>query len=118
MRMAETLAAQLDPARFGVKGLYVFGSTKSASAGPESDINLIVHFQGAKAKRRDLELWLEGWSRSLAEMNFERTGERCGGLLDVHFITDDDIAHRTSYAVRIGAATDAAKPLVLGRRPA
>jgi uncharacterized protein (DUF1778 family) len=118
MRMAEALAAQLDAARFGVKGLYVFGSTKSASAGPDSDINLIVHFQGAKAKRRDLELWLEGWSRSLAEMNFERTGERCGGLLDVHFITDDDIAHRTSYAARIGAATDAAKPLVLGRRPA
>ena len=33
LRMAEHLAAQLDAERFGVKGLYVFGSTKNATAG-------------------------------------------------------------------------------------
>ncbi|MBP1634687.1 MAG: phosphoenolpyruvate synthase, partial [Acidobacteria bacterium] len=43
LRMAEHLASQLDPARFGVKALYVFGSTKNATAGGGSDIDLIAH---------------------------------------------------------------------------
>jgi hypothetical protein len=49
-------------------------------------------------------------------MNYIRTGERTGGLLDVHIITDEDIAKRTSYAVKIGAVTDAARLLRLGGR--
>jgi len=36
------------------------------------------------------------------------------GLLDVHFVTDEDIRNRTSYAVKIGAVTDAARELALG----
>ena len=36
-----------------------------------------------------------------------------GGLLDVHLVTDEDIARRSSYAVKIGAITDAARPLRL-----
>jgi hypothetical protein len=35
-RMARRIAATLDPVRFGVKGLYLFGSTKNATAGPGS----------------------------------------------------------------------------------
>jgi hypothetical protein len=46
-------------------------------------------------------------------LNFQRTGYKSGGLLDVHIVTDDDIVHKTSYAVKIGAATDAARPLPL-----
>ena len=60
--------------------------------------------------------WLEGWSLSLAEMNYLRTGYRTGGLLDFHFVTDDDIASRTSYAAKIGAVTDAARELTLGKQ--
>ena len=33
------------------------------------------------------------------------------GLLDVHLITDTDIATRTSYAVKIDAITDPARKL-------
>ena len=62
-----------------------------------------------------LSSWLEGWSLCLDEMNFVRTGYRTGGLLDIHFVTDEDIAHKTSFAAKIGAATDAARPLPLGR---
>ena len=32
---AEAIASQLDPERFGVKGIYLFGSTKNATAGPK-----------------------------------------------------------------------------------
>ena len=42
-----------------------------------------------------------------------RTGYRTDGLLDVHFVTDEDIAAHTSWAVKIGAVTDAARELSL-----
>jgi predicted nucleotidyltransferase len=113
-RMAESVAARLDPRRFGVQALYVFGSTKNATAGPASDIDLLVHFVGTDTQRRDLERWFEGWSLSLSEINYLRTGYRTDGLLDVHIVTDDDIARGTSYAAKIGAVTDAARELPLG----
>lgn len=116
LRMAEHIASQLDPERFGVAGLYVFGSTKNATAGLGSDIDIIVHFRGDERRRCELERWLEGWSLCLDEMNYLQTGYRTGGLLDVHFVTDDDIAKKTSYAVKIGAITDAARPLPMKKR--
>ena len=116
MRMLERLAAQLDCVRFGVKGLYVFGSTKNATAGPSSDIDLIIHFAGTADQQKELELWLEGWSLSLSEVNFLKTGCVTKGLLEVHYVSDEDIARKTSFAVKIGASTDAAKPILL-RKP-
>ncbi|MCG3136762.1 MAG: hypothetical protein HJJLKODD_00598 [Phycisphaerae bacterium] len=113
MRMAEAIAAQLDGERFGVTALYIFGSTKNATAGPASDIDLLIHFCGSESQRHDLTGWLEGWSLSLSEQNYLRTGYRTAGLLDVCLITDEDIAQRSSYALKINAATDAARPLPL-----
>jgi len=117
LEMAEHIASELDPERFGVKGFYVFGSTKNATAGPGSDIDLLIHFQGSEEQHEDLVLWLEGWSLALAEMNYLRTGYRTSGLLDVHIVTDEDIAQKTSYAAKIGAITDPARPLQMMRRP-
>ena len=116
LRMAERIAAELDPARFGVRALYVYGSTKNATAGPGSDVDLIAHFVGSQEQRRDLLSWFEGWSLALAEMNYLRTGHRSSGLLDVVLVTDEDIERQTSYAAKIGAVTDAARPLRLGPR--
>jgi predicted nucleotidyltransferase len=118
LRMAERIAAEVDPRRFGIKGMYVFGSTKNATAGPGSDIDLLVHVDDQSAATsacRELQLWLDGWSRCLGEMNFLRTGTKSDGLLDVHVVTDTDIANHSSYASKIGAVTDAARPLVLRR---
>jgi predicted nucleotidyltransferase len=116
LRMAESIAMVLDAKHYGVKGVYVFGSTKNAAAGPASDLDLIVHFDGNKRQREALSLWLDGWSRSLAEVNYLRTGYKSDGLLDVHFVTDEDIAKHESYASKIGAVTDPARPLQLGSR--
>jgi len=115
-RMAEHIAGQIDPDRFGVKAMYVFGSTKNATAGPKSDIDLLVHFEGTPEQRKELETWFEGWSLSLAEINYLRTGYATDGLLDVHIITDEDIARKNSYASKIGAVTDPARLLPLGKR--
>jgi pyruvate,water dikinase len=114
LRMVERVGQTLDAQRFGVKGLYVFGSTKNATAGPASDIDLLIHFAGDEDQRRELSTWLEGWSICLAEANYLRTGHRSDGLLDVHIITDEDIERRSSFAVKIGAITDAARAIKIG----
>ena len=57
--------------------------------------------------------WLQGWSLCLAEMNYQKTGYLSDGLLDVHLITDEDIAKKTAFAAKIGAVTDPAQPLKL-----
>jgi len=111
--MAQQIAQQVEAENFGVVGMYIFGSTKNATAGPGSDIDLLVHFRGTPEQSARLELWLNGWSLCLDEMNYMRTGYRAGGLLDVHIVTDDDIAKQTSYASKIGAVTDAARSLPL-----
>lgn len=116
LAMAERIAADVDAARFGVNAMYVFGSTKNATAKASSDIDLLVHVTGTDDQRRALELWLEGWSACLAEMNYFRTGHRRDGLLDVQIVTDADIAQQTTYAAKIGAVTDPARPLKLGAR--
>jgi len=110
-QMADRIAAELDRERMGVKALYIFGSVKNASAGPASDIDLLVHVTGDKEKQRELLDWLDGWSRCLAEFNYQRTGYRTDGLLDVHLVTDQDIENRSSFAVKINAITDAAQEL-------
>jgi predicted nucleotidyltransferase len=114
LRAAEHLAGQLDHGRFGVKAAYVFGSTKNATAGPQSDIDLLLHFDGSESQRKELLSWLDGWNLSLSYMNYLRTGFTIDPLLDIHLITDDDVKHRTSYAARIGATTDSARPLPIG----
>ncbi|HWR15743.1 MAG TPA: PEP/pyruvate-binding domain-containing protein [Terriglobales bacterium] len=110
-RMAQRIAAQLDPEKFGVKAFYLIGSTKNATAGPASDIDIMLHFTGSDAQREELLLWLDGWSSCLAEMNFLRTGYHTDGLLDIHLISDKDIDDRSSFAVKIDAITDAARKL-------
>ncbi|MDH4196588.1 MAG: pyruvate, phosphate dikinase [Candidatus Aminicenantes bacterium] len=117
LEIAEYIASMLDAPRFGVQAMYVIGSTKNATAGPQSDIDLLVHFRGTPAQRQDLMTWMEGWSLSLDELNYRKTGYRSGGILDVHVVTDEDIADKNSYAVKIDAATDAARPLRLKETP-
>jgi hypothetical protein len=114
LKMAEQIARDLDAARHGVVALYVFGSVKNGTAGPASDIDLLVHFRGDERQQSELMSWFEGWSLCLDEMNYLRSGYRSGGLLDVHLVTDEDIARKSSYASKIGAVTDAARELPLG----
>jgi predicted nucleotidyltransferase len=114
LQMAEKIAAEIDPKRFAVNAVYLIGSTKNASAGPSSDIDLLIHFRGDDHQRHDLETWLEGWSLCLGEVNYLRTGYVNPDLLDVHIITDEDLERKTSFAAKIGAVTDPALELSIG----
>ncbi len=115
LRVAERIAQEISFDRFGVKGFYLFGSTRSGTAGPDADIDIIIHFGGTPKMKADLELWLEGWSRCLSEMNYLRTGYQVEHFLDVRFATDEDLAKQSNFASKIGAVTDAARFIPLGK---
>ena len=112
-RMAQTLASEIDPDRYGVKGIYLFGSTKNATAGPCSDIDLLIHTDSDDEARQLLESYINGWDVCLCEINYIRTGFKTEHLLDVHIITDNDIKEKQSYAIKIGSVADPARPLAM-----
>ena len=112
-RFAERIAASLDRARFGVKAIYLFGSTELGNAGVGSDIDLIIVRDGDAQQRRELQSWLEGWSLCLAEISFQLYGVPSSGLLDVKFLTQEQApaelsafaaAGKTLQALPIGTA--------------
>ena len=72
---------------------------------------LPIIIAGNEEQKARLLDWLDGWSLCLSEVNYLKTGYRTEGLLDVHIVTDEDIKNRSSYAVKIGAVTDAAYEL-------
>ncbi|HHW92312.1 MAG TPA: hypothetical protein GX735_06445, partial [Firmicutes bacterium] len=55
--------------------------------------------------------WLDGWSQALAKINFLHTGYDAGRLLDYHLVTDEDIANRNSYALKIASTVDPVEKL-------
>ncbi len=91
-QMVEKIASNLDANYFGIKGLYILGNPSYEIEKAGSTIDLLVHFNGNSKQRAELEKWLEGWSLCLDEMNYQRTGVKTGGLLNVRFVTDEDLA--------------------------
>src|SRR3954471_14683122 len=77
-RFAERIATSIDPTRFGVEQVYLYGSTELGNAGVGSDIDLIVVFEGNARQESDLRAWLEGWSLCLAEVSFQLYGSQVG----------------------------------------
>jgi predicted nucleotidyltransferase len=107
--LVDELAAELDVERHGAVALYLVGSTKNGNAGPDSDIDIIIHFRGDENQRRMLDEVLTRWDE-LARLRHEReTGRRSSSAgLDRHIITDDDIARKTSFAAKITSHDDRA----------
>jgi len=110
-RMVQSIAKRLDFSKFGIKGLYLIGSTKEATAGPASDIDLLIHVEETPGHQSELKAWIEGWSFCLSDINYTRTGYETDGLIDAHYITDEDIKNKTSYGVMIRSVNNSAKPI-------
>lgn len=110
--IVEKIAEHLDLDRFGLKGLYLIGSTKNANAGPGSDIDLIAHSDGDTEKIEHLRLWMQGWGLCLSEMNLMKSGYKSNeSMIDLHIITDEDIKKKNSYAIMLTAVNDRARPI-------
>jgi Type ISP C-terminal specificity domain/Nucleotidyltransferase domain len=113
-RFAERIAAAIDPARFGVQAVYLFGSTELGNAGVGSDIDLIVVSGGDARQRSDLRVWLEGWSLCLAEVSFQLYGLPSTGLLDVRFLDPEQAKTEVPSFTAAGSTLQA---LPLGTSP-
>lgn len=100
--MAERIAMEMDMDAFGVRDAYLIGSAESGRAGIGSDIDLVLHVDdGDPEKLERLDLWLDGWSKALALLNYLRTGYLTTDLLDIHLVTDKSMAENDSYAIQI-----------------
>ena len=113
----EEIAQALDPGLYGIQGMYLIGSTKDGSAGPTSDIDLLVHFRGTEEQKDKLMVWFDEWGKKLAKENKERTGFATEGLLDVHIITDEDIKKKSSWASHITSAYQTVRKITLKKEP-
>ena len=109
--MAEQIANRMDMNAYGVKGIYLFGSTNNCTAKLNSDIDLIIHFDGTSEQKEALDSWLKGWSMALSDINYLNTGYISNGLLDVHYVTDQDIKDKSPFAIKINSVFDPASPL-------
>jgi len=112
LRMAEKIADKTDFKHFGVKAMYIIGSAKEATAGPASDIDLLVHFVGNHQQKSSFKAFIDGWSFALEDMNKQKTGHSMdNGIIDLHLVTDEDIKKQTSYAVMIDNVHNSARLL-------
>ena len=113
MKKVEEIGENLDVNVYGVKALYLIGSTKTGEAGPASDIDLIVHFNGSDEQKEKLLAWFEEQGKKIDQENKKRTGIETGNLLDVHLITDRDIRKRSSWATHISSPYTSVKKIAL-----
>lgn len=110
--LVERFADELDASRHGVVALYLLGSTKNADAGPDSDIDVILHVRADTSQRRALDEVLARWDEHARDTHEQKTGRRSSSVgIDAHVITDRDIARRTSFAVKLDSHTDRAELL-------
>jgi pyruvate, water dikinase len=107
------LGKKISAKEYGIKAMYLIGSTKTGKAGPASDIDIIVHFQGNEEQKERLLEWFDIQEKKLIEENTERTGISTSYLLDIHFITDKDIKRNTSWATHITSPYLSAKKIPL-----
>jgi hypothetical protein len=112
--MAERIAYYLGPREWGVRSAYWIDPSDGGEGDPSSPIRLVLHFGGSGRQRKELETWLQGWSLSLAEMNYFRTGFHSDGLLDVQFLTDEKIRGERDVAERLKVGADVVRELPLG----
>lgn len=98
LRMVQNIADKTDFDYYGLKAMYIIGSTKEANAGPGSDIDLLVHFNGSEEQKNLFKAWIDGWNHSLSEFNREKTGYSLkGGIIDLHIISDKEIAQKKQF---------------------
>ncbi|MGA1866512.1 MAG: nucleotidyltransferase domain-containing protein, partial [Thermoplasmatota archaeon] len=114
-RKIEEILSDMDAKALGVEAIYLVGSVKENSAGPASDIDLIVLFNGNQTQYGRLEDFMQDWSERIDEENFQRTGIRTGGLIDLHVVTHQDLAEKTSWASHIRSIYNPARKLPINR---
>ncbi|MBS3769590.1 MAG: nucleotidyltransferase domain-containing protein [Bacteroidales bacterium] len=108
--MAHVIAQRADFKRFGIKAIYIIGSTQEGTAGAGSDLDLLIHADADERQRELIKAWIDGWSKCLAEVNYERTGYQVKDLIDLHLVTTRELKDKKdSFAAMVGRHENAAK---------
>ena len=115
MQTAEYIASKINANKYGVKDVYLFGTTYHKTATANSDIDLLIHFAGTEEQKVLLNHWLDGWSQALTEMNYNQFGYRIEPYLDVSFITDDELKEKDYYSDMLDPTKELAKRLKIMR---
>ena len=95
--MAQKLANAIKRPYFGIHCIYLIGSTNTMSATEGSDIDILIHITKDKPHFSELAEWFIKWNQILSTINIINTGLDATYLLDIHYITDEDIINKTSY---------------------
>jgi predicted nucleotidyltransferase len=110
--MAGELTQCIDFEGLGIEAIYLIGSVKEATAGPASDLDLIVHFSGNEHQLKELKAYIEGWGWCLSRINYLKTGYSLNhSMIDLHVITSREINDNNSFAAMIGSHSNAARLL-------
>ena len=114
-RMAESIALKIDSERFGVKAVYLFGTVFNETAGPNSDIDLLIHFEGNEEQKKELNTWFEGWNHCLSQINYNRSGYYIEKFLDITYISERHFKDRKYYVDLMNPANHSAKKLSMSQ---
>lgn len=113
LRMADAIAAELNPDEFGVIGLYLYGTVFNETAGPNSDIDLLVHFAGTSEQKEELLKWFRGWNLCLSHINYNKSGFKLSRFLDINIISETELAEKAYFAELIDPKFNSSKKLIL-----
>ena len=113
MQKVHDIAEKLDPTIYGIESLYLIGSTKEGTAGPQSDIDLLIHFNGTEEQKEKLMAWFKKIGKKIDQENQQRTGLSTTGILDIHLITDEAIKKKDSWATHISSPYMSVKKIPL-----
>lgn len=116
MSMTLNMAQKIELDKFGITSFYLIGSTKDATAGPDSDLDLLVYTNGNEMQIKLLQEFFKGWSFGLSEYNYALTGYRIDKFIDLHLVSDNDNESKARYNSIID---DIDRPAILlkGSRP-
>jgi predicted nucleotidyltransferase len=92
----------------GIKDLYLIGSTKNRTAADNSDIDIIIHYNGNEESKIKIKNWFSDLTEMIVEKFSTIHKPDLSDIFDLHFITDDDLRNKTSYAVMIESKNNSA----------
>lgn len=100
-KFAEKMIEKLNPQKYGVKAVYLFGTVFNKTASATSDLDLLFYVDGKPENLLRIEAWLEPWNALLKDIIFLNTGFNHPKPLDVKFIKPDELNESNYYYTEI-----------------
>ncbi len=104
-KIVTAMIERFDGDRFGDTQFYLTSGVEREPTGHGSQIDLHLCHLGTQQQREQLEVWLEGWSLSIAEIARIQTGELFpNGILNIHWMDAPPNSQRSPQLRKMGEA--------------